>query len=125
MTTYGVYMASDVCQVSVIHEERLEEARAALPETDAVERLSALYKLLGDPHRLRILLALERCELCVCDLAALLGSTPSALSHQLRLLRGAGLVRFRREGKMAFYRPGKGGVSKLLEAGLRALEKEE
>ncbi|MDP2401684.1 MAG: metalloregulator ArsR/SmtB family transcription factor [Actinomycetota bacterium] len=77
-------------------------ARAALAEAP-VETLADTFKVLGDPTRVRMLLALGACELCVCDLAELLGVTSSAVSHQLRLLRVHHLVRCRREGKLAFY----------------------
>lgn len=73
----------------------------ASPESAAA--LADTFRLLGDPTRVRLLDALAAGELCVCDLATLLGATVSAVSHQLRLLRGLRLVRARREGRMIFY----------------------
>ncbi len=96
-------MNRDVCQVTVIHEERLAEVRRKMPKAEDIAVQAGLYKLLGDPTRLRLLQALAMTEMCVCDLAALLGSTLSAVSHQLRLLRTSGLVRCRKEGKMVYY----------------------
>ena len=79
---------------------------------------AAVFRLLGDDNRLRLLWALHGAELCVCDLATLVATTPSAVSHQLRLLRTAGLVRRRREGKMVYYRLGEGPLGAVLLAGL-------
>lgn len=69
----------------------------------SVDAIALMFKLLGDPTRVRLLDALSHGERCVCDLAALAGLSESAVSHQLRLLRGARLVRVRREGRMAYY----------------------
>ena len=97
-------MNRDVCQVTAIHEDRLEKARVTMQSPEEVADQAGFYKLLGDPTRLRLLQALAATEMCVCDLAALLDSTLSAVSHQLRLLRTAGLVRYRKQGKMVYYR---------------------
>jgi DNA-binding transcriptional ArsR family regulator len=82
---------------------RLEALRARLLAASTVESVADVFKLLGDPTRVRLLDALTHGERCVCDLAALVGITESAVSHQLRLLRAARLVRVRRAGRMAFY----------------------
>jgi DNA-binding transcriptional ArsR family regulator len=108
----------ELCQVRVIHEERLAFARrsALLPEEQA--RLSTLYRALGDPTRLRLLLGLRDGEMCVCDLAALAGVSESAVSHQLRKLRDWGVVRNRREGQILFYSLDDDCIERLLEVGL-------
>jgi len=80
--------------------------------------MAATFKVLGDPTRIRILDALSREELCVCDLALLLGTSSSAISHQLRVLRDARLVKYRKEGKMAFYSLDDNHVLTLFEQGL-------
>ncbi len=77
--------------------------RARLLAERTVESVADVFKLLGDPTRVRLLDALTHGERCVCDLATLVGLSESAVSHQLRLLRGARLVRVRRTGRMAFY----------------------
>jgi DNA-binding transcriptional ArsR family regulator len=74
-----------------------------LLQAATVESVAEIFKLLGDPSRVRLLDALSHGERCVCDLAALVGLTESAVSHQLRLLRSARLVRVRRAGRMAYY----------------------
>jgi DNA-binding transcriptional ArsR family regulator len=88
----------------------------------ALDGLTEIFRVLGDPTRLRILDALSRAELCVGDLAAQLGATESAVSHQLRLLRSARIVRARREGRMIFYTLDDTHVLTLFEQGLRHVQ---
>lgn len=116
-------MAQEICQVNMIHADLVARARQEIPDGKKIVDLAAVFKLLGDPGRLKILLSLNACELCVCDLAALLESTPSAISHQLRLLRTAGLVQARKEGKIVYYTIEHPSVHKLLASGLRDLAK--
>jgi len=96
-------MEHDICQVVLINSSNVDKAARQMPENAVLNRMAETFRLLGDPTRLRILHALEVAELCVCDLSALLETTSSAVSHQLRLLRTSGLVRFRREGKVVYY----------------------
>lgn len=96
-------IADDVCQEISIHCGQVEQARAALASEEQVQRLSDVFKALGDPTRVRIIQVLSVTELCVCDLAEVLGMTQSAISHQLRVLRGLQIVRNRRDGKEVFY----------------------
>jgi ArsR family transcriptional regulator len=91
------------CQVNVIHQEQVDMACRNMPEDSLLNEASELFGLLGDVTRLRILQALKTTELCVCDLAFILNLSPSAISHQLRLLRAKGMVRCRKEGKIAHY----------------------
>lgn len=92
-----------VCAVFCSDKTRVAGARKRLPPAARLRAAADLCGLLSDPGRLAILLALEAEELCVCDLSQVLGAGVSAVSHQLRLLRAAGLVRYRSEGKLAFY----------------------
>lgn len=92
-----------VCAEFCSNKTKVAEARRQLPAAARLRSDAELYGLLGDPGRLAILLALAGRELCVCDLSQVLGAGVSAVSHQLRLLRGAGLVKYRSEGKLAFY----------------------
>lgn len=107
-------MESDVCQERFVHKDRVEKARSNLPSAETMEQMVAIYKLLGEPMRLKIMLALCVNEMCVCDLATLLDSSSSATSHQLKLLRLSGLVQSRREGKMMYYRIEKDWAEKIL-----------
>jgi ArsR family transcriptional regulator, lead/cadmium/zinc/bismuth-responsive transcriptional repressor len=108
----------DLCQVRTVHMERVKTALAnALPEI-TINRLASMFKILGDPTRLRIVTALQDGEMCVCDLAAFLNLTESAASHQLRRLKDLALVKNRREGQVLFYSLDDDHVSDLLEIGL-------
>ena len=92
--------------------------KTVLKSLDEFEKLSQMFKVLADPSRLRILFALERLEMCVCDLAALLEITESAVSHQLRFLRNVNLVKNRREGTVLYYRLVDDHVKILTDVGL-------
>jgi ArsR family transcriptional regulator, lead/cadmium/zinc/bismuth-responsive transcriptional repressor len=107
----------DTCDIDHVHPDGVRRARAALPGADAAADLAALFGALGDPTRVRLLAALAAGALCVCDLAAVLGMTQSAVSHQLRLLRALGLVRARREGKLVWYALDDDHVRALLAIG--------
>ncbi|MBU1003647.1 MAG: metalloregulator ArsR/SmtB family transcription factor [Proteobacteria bacterium] len=111
-------MAHDLCEVHGLHPEALERVQGEMPDGQTMLRLCDIFKALADPTRARILFALSREELCVCDLASLTGLSSSAISHQLRLLRANRLVRFRREAKMAFYSLDDEHVRLLLDQGL-------
>ena len=93
----------DGFEVDVVDIVRVRAARADLPDVERTLALAALFGALADPTRIRLIAALERTELCVGDLAATVGLTSSATSHQLRLLRSLGLVRTRREGRTVYY----------------------
>src|SRR5687767_15481120 len=93
----------EVCDLVQIDLARVRKLRDTLVHPDAVQGLADTFSALGDPTRVRILDALSHGELCVCDLAAVLRLSQSAVSHQLRLLRGMRLVRPRREGRVVFY----------------------
>ena len=110
------------CDNTELHMDAIAHARQALTDPDLLERLSELFKVLGDPTRIRILQALHDTRLCVCDIARLLGLTQSAVSHQLRILKDAKLVRFRREGKSIFYSLDDDHVRSILALGMEHLE---
>ncbi len=110
--------ALDACEKSCIHQDRVERVKAVMLGETAAAGLAEIFGLLGDRTRIRILHALRGGELCVCDLSAVLGMTSSAISHQLRLLRTAKLVRARKEGKNVFYALDDAHVHGLLEQGL-------
>lgn len=113
-----VSLDRDSCEERGIHPEALEKARQAVPSGVQMARASRLLKAVSDPNRLHILAALATTELCVCDLAALVGISESAVSHQLRLLREERLVTFRKEGRMAYYRLMDHHVTKLIRSAL-------
>ena len=96
-------MEKDTCQVNVIDKDKIELAQKSMPDSTTLAETAEVFSLLGDLSRIRIVQALSATELCVYDLAAILETSSSAVSHQLRLLRTKGIVRFRREGKIAYY----------------------
>jgi DNA-binding transcriptional ArsR family regulator len=91
------------CERAYVHKDRVQSARKALRDDRTTQYLSETFKVLSDPTRLKIVLALAKEELCVCDVAALLRMTDSAISHQLRLLKSLRLVKYSKRGKMAYY----------------------
>jgi len=115
-------MDNDLCQVNYVDRQRVARVLERLPNPASLAATAEIFKMLADPSRLRLLLALEHEELCVCDLAELVGTSASAVSHQLRLLRAARLVKYRREGKMVYYRLDDEHVGRLLQEGLTHVE---
>jgi ArsR family transcriptional regulator len=93
----------DVCEVLYIDESRVEAVAAQMPDGETIQEVTDIFKVLSDPTRAKVVFALSRAELCVCDIAALVGLSISAVSHQLRLLRGLRLVKYRKEGRLAYY----------------------
>ncbi len=108
----------DGCEIRVIHYDRVEQARREVITDHELDRLSLTYKVLGDPNRLKIVMALKNVEMCVCDLAAFTGLTDSAVSHQLRRLKDLALVKSRRDGRIIYYSLDDEHVKRLLTIGL-------
>ena len=106
------------CKIKVVHLDRVEQARKDALGDQELDRLALTYKVLGDPNRLKIVMALRDVEMCVCDLAAFTGLTDSAVSHQLRRLKDLALVKNRREGQIIYYSLDDEHVSKILNIGL-------
>lgn len=106
------------CDCEVIHEEVVNETRDKMLNKDLYIELASLFKLFGDGTRVQILYALEQNEMCVCDIAALLGLTKSAVSHQLKALKLANLVKFRREAQTVFYSLADSHVKQIIDIGL-------
>jgi len=113
------YRPTDLSGERLVDAEKVQRAAQAMPAQRTLNGLAETFKVLSNPNRLKIIHALSRNEFCVCDLAALLDSTDSAVSHQLRLLRGMRLVRYRREGKLAYYSLDDVHVRQLFESGLQ------
>ncbi|MFT3859947.1 ArsR/SmtB family transcription factor [Micropruina sp.] len=106
----------DACVVISVHPEKVRLATGNAPDADELARVSAVFKLLGDPTRARLLYALlEAGELCVCDLAAATATAEATVSQALRLLRASGVVTGRREGRNVFYRLSDAHVRLLLD----------
>lgn len=104
-----------------LHEEVVAAVRKQMPDEDDLYDLAELYKVFGDSTRIKILYVLFAAELCVYDIAQLLGMTQSAVSHQLRILKNNKLVKFRREGKTVFYALDDDHVRSILKLGMEHL----
>lgn len=113
------------CEVYYVDEDRVGRVRDAMLPDDLVDQVAETFKVLAHPTRVRILRALAAEELCVCDLAQVLGMSISAISHQLRAMRQTKLVRYRTEGKLVYYSLRDRFVLALLEDGVRHLAGEE
>ena len=111
-------MNDNHCVETYIHEDRVQAALPNLVDDTTATRLAETFKALSDPTRVRIVSLLAQAELCVCDLAAVLGVSQSAVSHQLRTLRDLRLVRWRRDGRQIFYTLDDEHVADLFQRGL-------
>lgn len=109
---------TDMCDVPILHLDAVQAARRGLLGLAEAQDLATLFSVLADPTRVRLIGALAERELCVCDLANVLGMRQSTVSHQLRLLRALRVVRFRKEGRTAFYQIDDAHVAGLLAQGL-------
>ena len=113
------------CGLLHAHHDTVEEIGRRMPDEDRLIDLAELFRILGDSTRIRILYALYETELCVCDIAAVLGMTVSAISHQLRILKSAKLVTFRREGKAVFYALADDHVHTVLGMGMAHVNEDD
>lgn len=112
----------DCCESVEVHEELLRIVNETLPEETELYDLAELFKVFGDSTRIRILFVLFEAEVCVCDLAAALHMTQSAISHQLKILKQNRLVKSRREGKSVFYSLADGHVRSIIAQGREHIE---
>lgn len=112
----------DVCEVRESHGDYVDLVRQDMYDIDEIYDLAELFKIFGDSTRLRILSALLNHELCVCDISDALEMNQSAISHQLRVLRTAGLIKVRRCGKSAFYSLDDDHVKKIIEMGFEHIK---
>lgn len=110
------------CDCNVIHEDVVNDAISKMPDRAVLDEVANFFKILGVPTRMKILFALDSNEMCVCDIANVLNMTKSSISHQLAILRNAGIVNFRREGKEVYYRLDDFHITKLYEIGIEHIE---
>ncbi|HWR64814.1 MAG TPA: metalloregulator ArsR/SmtB family transcription factor [Bellilinea sp.] len=106
------------CEENIIHLDEVQTASRTLIDSHVAGHLAQIFSALSDPTRLRIISALSDHELCVCDLAVVLGMSQSAVSHQLRLLRNLNLVKYRKEGRVVYYALDDEHIRELYERGL-------
>ncbi len=109
----------DICEVKCVDRDKVRAVKRQMLQEEEANRLSGTFSILSDSTRVKIIFALSREELCVCDIAYLLNLSISAVSHQLRVLRNARLVKYRKEGKMVFYSLDDEHISTLFNEGLK------
>lgn len=112
----------NICKCEEVHEEVVNEVREIMPQEEMLYDLAEFFKVFGDTTRIKILYALFSKEMCVCDIADLLGMTHSAISHQLRVLKQARLVKFRKEGKVVYYSLDDNHISQIFDCGLSHIQ---
>ena len=112
----------NTCECNDIHEDIVNETKNKMPEDEMLYDLAELFKVFGDTTRIKILYALFSNEMCVCDIANLLNMSQSAISHQLRVLKQARLVKFRKEGKTVYYSLDDSHISQIFDCGLNHIQ---
>ena len=112
----------ECCDCTQVHDDIVSEVTSQLPDDEILYDLAELFKVFGDSTRIKILYALSERELCVCDISELLGVSQTAISHQLRVLKGAKLVKYRREGKKVFYSLDDDHVRSIINQGMEHVE---
>lgn len=110
--------SSEFCQCNIVHEDAVNRGKEGLIEEQSAEHVAMLFKVFGDPTRIKILHLLSLDEMCVCDISTVLGMSQSAISHQLSSLRQAGLVKNRKDGKVVYYNLDDEHVLTILNQGL-------
>lgn len=113
---------AELCDVQLVHQDAVAEARSERSPPESLTYLADTFQILASPTRLQMVEALSRRELCVCDLAAVVGASPSAVSHHLRQLRQMRIVRYRREGRMAYYRLDDAHIAQIFRLGLEHVQ---
>lgn len=108
----------DNCDCTIIHRDVVNKVLEGMPEDEVLYDLAELFKVFGDTTRVKILYALASSEMCVCDIAALLNMSQSAISHQLRVLKQSRLVKYRRQGKVVYYSLDDEHVQRIFDQGL-------
>lgn len=110
------------CEFIHVHDDIVEKVKSRMPPEEELYDLAELFKVFGDSTRIKILYLLFQSEMCVCDIAQLLGMTQSAISHQLRVLKQMKLVKFRREGKTIFYSLADDHIQTIINQGMEHIE---
>ncbi len=111
-----------ICDCNVIHQDVVDKTQKSMPEEDTFNKLAEFFKILGDTTRVKILFALDKNEMCVCDIANVLGMSKSSISHQLGTLRRSSIVKCRKSGKEVFYMLDDNHVKEVFEIGIEHIE---
>lgn len=120
-----IYQQSEMCECDHVHPEVVAHVKEVMEDTEVLYALSDFFKVMSDSTRMRIMAVLDSAELCVCDLSEALNMTKSAVSHQLKILKDAQLVKFRRDGKNVFYTLKDDHVKTILEMGIAHIKEKD
>ena len=115
-------MNENLCEITIIHEDVVKEVKKIMPKDDEIYDLAEFFKVFADSTRMKMIYALMENELCVCDLANIVNTTQSAISHQLKILRQSKLVKFRKEGKVVYYSLDDEHISQIVKKGREHIE---
>ena len=107
----------EICKCTIIHDDIINSVKANMPQEESLYDLAELFKVFGDSTRIKIIYALFSSEMCVCDITALLNMTQSAISHQLRVLKQARLVKYRKDGKIVYYSLSDEHIKRIFDQG--------
>jgi ArsR family transcriptional regulator len=111
-----------ICDCNIIHQDAVDKALKNKPKDEELDKLSQIFKIIGDSTRIKILWTLDNHEMCVCDIANVLNMTKSSISHQLAILRTSGIVKYRKSGKEVYYMLDDEHIKKLYEIGLEHID---
>ena len=114
-----------MCDCNIIHEDVVKNTLNKMPEKGLFNKLAEFFKMIGDPTRTKILFALDQNEMCVCDIANVLGMTKSSISHQLATLKQSGIVKYRKEGKEVYYTLDDEHVKQVFEITIEHIQHKE
>ena len=112
----------EMCEVNIIHQDKVDKIKKIIPEDGVIYDLAEFFKVFADSTRMKIIYALMENELCVCDIAAIVGTTQSAISHQLRILKQSKLVKYRKDGKVVYYSLDDEHISEIVKKGSEHIE---
>ena len=115
-------MEDELFECTVLHEDVVNEVKKKIPQDEMIYDLAEFFKVFADSTRMKIIFALIENELCVCDIANIVQTTQSAISHQLRLLKQSKLVKFRKEGKVVYYSLDDEHISQIVKKGREHIE---
>ena len=111
-----------ICDTFCVNEKKVAAVKKVMLPDETIGKIAATFKALGDPTRAKIISALLKEELCVCDISAVIGISQSAVSHQLRVLRNMALVKYRKDGKIAYYSLNDDHITSIFRQGLEHVE---
>lgn len=112
----------DICEINTIHQDIVNNVKKVMPKDDLIYDLAEFYKVFADSTRMKIIYALMENELCVCDIAVIVGTTQSAISHQLRILKQAKLVKYKKDGKVVYYSLDDEHIAEIVKKGREHIE---